>query len=148
MHQAKTSMQLPLHRLIGFEGLFDEILRHSKADPYPPFDLKTVSEDKSEIQINVAVAGFEESDIEITKERQVLYINGKRPNDCSADEHVEYQHQGIAKRGFKLAFNLAEFIEVIDATVKNGILTVNLKHIVPESALPKKIPITSQPKAA
>lgn len=129
---------------IGFEHLFAEVSRQQKTSNYPPFDLKTIDAEKNITQLVVAVAGFDEQDISITHERQLLSIEGKRHAEASDESkhHIEFCHQGIAKRDFKLNFRLAEFIEVKDATVKNGLLTITMALEIPESAKAKKINIS------
>jgi molecular chaperone IbpA len=90
--------------------------------------------------IEVAVAGFAEGEIDINIDNQILIISGaiNREDD---DTH-EYLHRGISRRDFRQSFTLADHVEVKNAAVRDGILTVYLEREVPESARPKSIAIT------
>ena len=90
----------------------------------------------------VAAAGFEEDDLELQVERDVLTVVCNK-RDRSA-ESISYLHKGIAQRAFKLSFRLADHIEVKGANLVNGLLHVELERIVPEEAKAKRIPIGSQ----
>jgi molecular chaperone IbpA len=104
---------------------------------YPPHNLIACDDDK--FKIEVAVAGFTEEDISVTLEKSVLTIEGKDNSDISAD----YMYKGIGTRKFDKSFNLAEFIEVVDVTLQNGILTVSLEKNIPEEKKPKQFTINA-----
>ena len=63
---------------------------------------------------------------------------------CSSDLDHVYQHQGISARKFQRTWPLVEYMEVVDAVARDGILTVRLEHRVPEAMKPKAIAITYQ----
>ena len=124
-----------------FNDLFESALRSSEnASSYPPYNVEKHGEDH--YRIVVAAAGFEEDDLELQVERDVLTVVGNK-RDRSA-ENISYLHQGIAQRAFKLSFRLADHIEVKGANLVNGLLHVELERIVPEEAKAKRIPIGSQ----
>ena len=130
-----------IHRhSVGFDNLFDQLNRtfaSSKSDStYPPHNV--VKLDDTHYVIEVAVAGFAESEIDVELKDNVLTVKGEQ---AKRDE-VEYLHKGISARNFTRTFPLAEHIEVRGATVKNGILAIALEQIVPEEDKPKKIAIT------
>lgn len=137
------TLDLPtLHRrFIGFDQFFDELNRSfaaPKQDNYPPHNIIRTSE--NQFQIELAVAGFAEDELDVQLSGRTLKIIGNRNRDPNVE--VEYLHRGIASRDFERTFPLSENVEVRGATVQNGIMTVNLELIVPEEDKPKKIAIT------
>jgi molecular chaperone IbpA len=109
------------------------------ATNYPPYNI--IKESETIWKIEVAVAGFDESELDVEIVNNELIVKGSKEKEGVA---TNYLHQGIGARDFERTFALAENVEVKGAAVKNGILTVTLEHIVPESAKPKKIAITFQ----
>lgn len=126
--------------LVGFDTMFDQMERrfaNSVSNNYPPHNILKLAENEYAIQL--AVTGFDKSEISVTVEDNVLVIKGE---SLSADYAVEqYLHRGLATRDFAKEFPLAEHIEVSGAEIKNGMLTVKLVRNVPESAKPKVIDI-------
>jgi molecular chaperone IbpA len=124
---------------VGFDRLFDLLetgLRADAADGYPPFDIIRDGEDS--YRITLAVAGFRPDEIEIVAQQNQLTVTGKRADD---KEQAEYLHRGIATRTFERRFQLADFIEAGDARFENGLLSIQLKRVVPEAMKPRKIAI-------
>lgn len=107
-----------------------------KLDTYPPYNLVKHSDD--EYVIELSVAGFAIEDINITVDNQKLVVTGDNKN---VSNEATYIHKGIASRGFTRQFYLAEYIEVVNATIVNGILIINLEKVVPEDKKPKTIKI-------
>jgi len=137
------SLDIPqIHKFaVGFDNMFDSLMRttsQSNSGNYPPYNVLRHSDD--EFSIELAVAGFGEDELEIELENSVLTIMGEKSEKVS-EEEVSYLHQGISSRSFKRSFTLAEHIEVVDANIKNGILSVHLERQVPEEKKPKKIAI-------
>ena len=130
----------PLTRFaVGFEDLFremDKLSLNSSNTAYPPYNIVSVDENK--FQIEVAVAGFTEKELDITLENGVLTIAGEMADDIERT----YVHKGIAMRNFTRTFRLATHIEVEGADFKNGLLTVTLVRHIPEELKPKKIAIS------
>jgi len=137
------TLDLPaLHRhAIGFDTLFDQLNRTfatSKADGnYPPHNVVKI--DDSHYVIEVAVAGFAQTEIDIELKENVLTVRGEKEKK---ETEAEYLHKGISARNCVRTFPLAEHIEVCGATVENGILAVALEQVLPEEEKPKKIAIT------
>jgi molecular chaperone IbpA len=138
---ATTFSLAPLFRQsVGFDrfnDLFESAL-HSEAasTTYPPHNVEKHGEDH--YRIVIAAAGLTEEDLDIQVEKEVLTIaGGKRDNDKEAI----YLHQGIAQRAFRLSFRLADHIEVQNASLSNGLLTIDLLRVVPEEAKPRRINI-------
>lgn len=122
---------------VGFDRLFNLLEASAREDEgYPPFDIVKVGEDS--FRITLAVAGFRPDDIEIVAQQNLLTVTGKRAED--ADEG-EYLHQGIAARAFERRFQLADFIEVGGASFEHGLLSIELKRVVPEAMKPRRIEI-------
>jgi molecular chaperone IbpA len=130
---------------VGFDNVFDELIRvtaQQSVQNYPPFNFVKHGEDTYVIE--VAVAGFDEGDISITVEKQVLIIEGRKDiaeKDEEADEGVEYIHRGISSRNFARSFTLADHVQVVDASSKNGILSIVLERHIPEELKPKTVEI-------
>ena len=137
-----STFDLPtLHRhAIGFDRMFEELNRtfaNSKGDNYPPYNV--VKLDDAHYVVEVAVAGFNEEELDVELKDGVLTVAGER---AKQEDTPEYLHRGISARSFVRRFTLADNVEVRAATVKNGILSVALEHVVPEEKKPKKIAIT------
>ena len=139
------SFDIPqLHKFgIGFDSMFDELMRVTQSQGnsnYPPHNVIKTGENT--VTIEVAVAGFAEGEIDISMEKRVLTIAGARKTEEDASH--EYLHRGISSRDFRHTFTLAEHVEVKNASIQNGILSVYLERQVPEEAKPKSIAITYQ----
>ena len=122
---------------IGFDRLFDMLENNHVAngDNYPPFDLVKLDED--EYRIDLAVAGFRREDIDITAQQNQLIVTGKRGEEDDRD----YVHRGIATRNFERQFGLADHVQVTDADLHDGLLSIRLKREIPEAMKPRKIAI-------
>lgn len=126
--------------LIGFDTMFDQMERrfsNSVSNNYPPHNILKTGENQYEIQL--AVTGFDKSEISVTVEDNVLFVKGESVTAEYPQE--QYLHRGLATRDFVKEFPLAEHIEVVGAETKNGMLTVKLVRNIPESAKPKVIDI-------
>lgn len=144
----KTIDLTPLYRsTVGYDrlaSLLDSAFRSdSSSFGYPPYDIEVV--DDNHYAITLAVAGFAEDELSINVERGVLTIKGEKESDNK--EH-RYLYQGIAARAFERKFNLAEYVEVKNAKLSNGLLTIGLLREVPEAMKPRRIEISSSSGAA
>ena len=136
----------PLYRnTIGFDrfaNLLDSAFTSEHGtQAYPPYNIEVI--DDNEYAITLAVAGFSEDELDINVEKNILSVRGKKTKE---GDH-EYLHQGIANRAFERKFNLADYVEVTDADLNNGLLTIHLLKEIPEAAKPKTIAITQEKKA-
>jgi len=104
---------------------------------YPPYNIVKI--DAENFSVEVAVAGFGKKDISITKEKEVLLIEGNKKDNLNED--TEYVHRGLSGRTFSRKFTLADDIEVKGADMKDGILSVSLERIIPEEDKPVEIKI-------
>lgn len=126
------------HSTIGFDrmaSLLDSVARDSKPS-YPPYDIEQVEE--NQYRITMAVAGFDEAQLEITSEQNTLLIRG---NQEDTSENRNFLHRGIAARNFERKFQLAEHVKVVSAKLENGLLHVSLEREIPEAMKPRKISI-------
>jgi molecular chaperone IbpA len=127
---------------VGFDRLFDLMNDvNVDADGFPPFDIQKEGEDH--YVITLSVAGFRPEEIELVAHQNVLTISGKKTEERNQSDQT-YIHKGIATRSFERRFQLADFVEVENANLDQGLLTVHLKREVPEEAKPRKIPLTGQ----
>jgi molecular chaperone IbpA len=126
---------------IGFDRLFDELDRqfaNSTTTGYPPYNIAAINE--NQYMISLAVAGFGMDNLEITKDGNLLTVEGTAPK---GDEEVRYLHKGIAGRGFRRQFTLADHVEVESADLELGMLNIHLARRVPEELQPKRIAINA-----
>lgn len=107
---------------------------------YPPYNIRKVADDKYVVEI--AVAGFAKSEIDITLDGDKLIIAGNANED---DDNFIYK--GIANRAFTRTFSLADHIEIANAEMFNGMLRVWLEKIIPEHKKPKKIEVKDTAEA-
>jgi molecular chaperone IbpA len=125
--------------LIGFDSMFNTLERryaNSAQTNYPPYNVARV--DENHYNIEMAVTGFEKSEIEVTIEVNELTIRGER---VSEDKETEYLHRGLALRNFERSFTLAEHMKIRNAEIKNGILLIQIEREVPEELKPRVIDI-------
>lgn len=125
---------------IGFDSVFNELnrLTNSQATNYPPYNIVKI--DNDHFNIEVAVAGFREGDLSVVVEKSNLTVKGEQKTDL--DDNGEYLYRGISARSFTRSFTIADHVEVVGATVENGILTIQMERIVPDADKPKTIEIT------
>jgi molecular chaperone IbpA len=129
---------------IGFDNMFDELLRvnaQQSNNNYPPYNIVQINE--NEYMISVAVAGFGPDNLTVTKEKNFLVIEGNHAlNTVETDVEPTYLHKGISERNFRREFRLADHVEIENAHLELGILSIHLKREVPEEQKPKTIAIS------
>jgi molecular chaperone IbpA len=134
----------PLYRtIVGFDRLADMIDSAAKQESgtgYPPYNIEQL--DENAYRIELAVAGFGEGDLDVQVQENVLTVTGNRGGEAR-DERT-FLHRGIAERSFERRFHLADHIQVRDAELKNGLLTILLEREVPEAKKPRQIAINGQ----
>ena len=130
----------PLFRSsIGFDQV-PSLLSHAlqrEETGYPPYNIEKVGEDQ--YRIVMAVAGLGKDDVEIVQEQNQLSVRGKLKELSTKT----YLHRGIATRAFERHFDLADYVEVTDATMGEGLLVISLKRELPEALKPRSIPINA-----
>lgn len=114
--------------LLGFDRFERTLERvaNASADAYPPYNIEAVGDDQ--LRITLAVAGFTMDDLDVTIEDNQLTVRGKQTDE----KDRVYLHRGIAARQFQRSFVLAEGIEVEDAVLDNGLLSIELQRPLPE----------------
>ena len=113
-----------------FERTLDRVKKHA-SEGYPPYNIEQTSEQG--LRITLAVAGFTMSDLDIEIEQNQLVIRGRQEDDVSKT----YLHRGIASRQFQRTFVLADGIEILGASLDNGLLHIDMKRVEPESTARK-----------
>ena len=124
--------------LIGFDTMFNNMERrfaNQITNNYPPHNVIKIDDNNYEIQ--VAVTGFSKDEVTVEVDQNVLIVTGGR----DVEEEKQFLYRGLAQRNFVKHFPLAEHMEVLGAEQKNGVLTVKIERIVPESLKPRKIDI-------
>ncbi|MBR2118075.1 MAG: Hsp20 family protein [Pseudomonadota bacterium] len=137
----------PFYRsTVGFDRLFS-LLDQANGDGssgYPPYNIERTGENN--FRISVAVSGFSQNEISIVAKENTLTIKGeKAANENSQSSEVLYR--GIASRAFERQFQLADFVQVKNASLENGLLHVDLVREIPEAKKPRQIPITTSAPA-
>ncbi|AEB48042.1 Hsp20 family protein [Aeromonas veronii] len=128
----------PLYRsAIGFDrlaNLIESAASNGNAG-YPPYNIEQLGD--NDYRISMAVAGFTQEELELSFQENLLTVKGNK----QADTGRNYLYQGIAERGFERRFQLADYVRVKGADLKNGLLHIELVREVPEAMKPRKIEI-------
>jgi molecular chaperone IbpA len=128
----------PLYRsAIGFDrlaNLIESAASNGNAG-YPPYNIEQLGD--SDYRISMAVAGFTQEELELSFQENLLTVKGSK----QAESDRNYLYQGIAERGFERRFQLADYVRVKGADLKNGLLHIDLVREVPEAMKPRKIEI-------
>src|SRR5579862_5362640 len=137
-----TALTSPL--LLGFDDLERALDKVSKSgtDGYPPYNIERIaarSGEPEKLRITLAVAGFSQDQIEVTVEENQLTIRGRQGEDKTR----EYLHRGIAARQFQRGFLLADGMEVLNAELMRGLLSVDLVRPQPQRVV-RKIEISAR----
>ena len=130
---------------IGFDNMFDDLMRVTAQQSntnYPPYNLVQISDD--EYIISIAVAGFGQDNLSVTKDKNFLIVEGTHAAETveNNDSTAVFLHKGISERSFRREFQLADHVEITNANLELGILSIHLKREVPEEMKPKTIAIT------
>ena len=123
---------------VGFDRLFDmldQTAQYQANDTYPPYNIERAGEDH--YRITLALAGFSPDEVTITAEQNVLTVEGSK----AQKPETEYLYQGISARPFRRVFNLADYVQVKNASFENGLLKIDLVREVPEAMKPRRIAI-------
>ena len=132
---------------VGFDRLFDLLdstASEAVNQSYPPYNIEKTGE--AAYRISVAVAGFEQDELEVEVHNNTLTVRGKKQDK---KESGAFLHRGIATRNFERRFELADHVIVDGAGIENGLLNIDLVREVPEALKPRTIEIqtSKSPKA-
>lgn len=139
----------PFYRsTVGFDRLFSLLDQAgSDASPgYPPYNIERTGENS--YRITVAVSGFSKDELSIVAKENTLTIKGEKVATENGKEKAEVLYRGIAARAFERAFQLADFVQVKNASLENGLLHVDLVREIPEAKKPRQIPINATAQGA
>ncbi|MFV9876238.1 MAG: Hsp20 family protein [Rickettsiales endosymbiont of Dermacentor nuttalli] len=140
----------PLFRSsIGFDrlhNLLETSLKEDVSSGYPPYNIGKIDDNK--YFITMALAGFKPEDVNIKVQKNLLTVSANVSTDPK--EEITYLYKGIATRSFERKFSLVDYMRVEDASMVDGVLTIELIREIPEEIKPKQISINSnrgnQPK--
>ncbi len=118
----------------GFDDLFNSLNHPQKQQSYPPYNV--IKKGDNHYFIEIAVAGFKSSELDLTLEKGVLTVQGTK-SDTIVD--VNYIHNGISNRNFNRSFTLADTIKVVGADIIDGVLLIGLENRIPEEDKPQTI---------
>ena len=138
----------PFYRsTVGFDRFFT-LLDQAAADGspgYPPYNIERTGENA--YRISVAVSGFSQGELSIVAKENTLTIKGEKSANENGKDKSEVLYRGIAARAFERAFQLADFVQVKNASLENGLLHVDLVREIPEAKKPRSIPIATGAQA-
>ena len=127
------------NRMLGMNNLVAALNNISYEDnKYPPHN---VYKDGANYVVEIALAGWEEEDISVIVENLELTIKGEKQDSDAPAKHMAYK--GISTKNFSKKFVLAPHYVVTDAAFKNGLLTIEVKHFLPEELKPREIKIST-----
>ena len=136
---AVSRITWPRASFVGFDRIWNELdtaLTNSvdNTNVFPRHNVVKVSDESYLIEL--ALAGYGQEDLKVELDDGLLVITGEKE-----DSEVEYLHKGISTKKFRRTFRLNENVEVKEAKFENGLLAVELAHIVPEEKKPQTIKI-------
>jgi len=136
----------PFYRsTVGFDRLFSLLdqVNSDGGSGYPPYNIERTGENA--YRISLAVAGFTDPDLSIEAKENTLTIRGEK--QTNAEETTgDLLYRGIAGRNFERSFQLADHVEVMAASLDNGLLHIDLVREIPEAMKPRVIPIMGSRK--
>ena len=143
--------------LLGFDSLFgnfEERFTNQVKDNYPPYNI--IKHDENSYELEIAVTGFSPEEITVEIDQNQLVVKGERKSEngqpvTEREEIItqlksagKYLHRGLATRPFARSWTLAEHMEVGEGTIKNGVLKIELKRIIPESLKPRLLKLKAE----
>ena len=139
----------PFYRAtVGFDRVFDLLdsvsSQASGANGYPPYNIEKTGDNA--YRIVMAVAGFADSELNVTQKENELLVTGQTAANGQDDK--QYLYRGIAGRNFDRRFQLADHVMVVGAKLANGLLTIELQREIPEEKKARAIPIGAEPAQA
>ena len=129
---------------VGFDSIFEEFDRMLESTEryssnYPPYNIHKLNE--NDYKIEIALAGYSKDDIELELRENTLTVRNKKKEKVVNEENNGVIHKGISTRHFERSFTISEDIKVKNAELKNGLLNIDLKRIIPEEKKSRLIEI-------
>ncbi|MEM7570246.1 MAG: Hsp20 family protein [Pseudomonadota bacterium] len=124
--------------LVGFgrlETALTDAMGRGQGDNFPPYNVEQLSSDH--LVMTFALAGFRPEDLDVVQQGRHLLLSGQMPENKDAS----YIHRGIAARGFRRRFLLADGYDVTACTLKDGLLRIDVVRPDQDDA-PRTIPVT------
>jgi molecular chaperone IbpA len=128
--------------LLGFDQFFDNFeqrFANQINNNYPPYNI--LKHDDNTYEIEIAVTGFLPEEVTVEIDQNQLIVKGERAKDS---EEINYLHRGLATRNFTRSWTLAEHMEVGEGKIKNGVLTIDLKRVIPDTLKPRVLKLKSE----
>ena len=124
---------------VGFDNVFDQLssLSQFEIPKYPPYNIKKIDDNK--YQLEMALAGFAKSDLEVEVKDNTLTVTGNSADDTENTNSFVYK--GIAQRAFTRQWTLMNYLKVFSANFKDGVLVVDMELNEPEEEKGKKIEV-------
>lgn len=129
--------------LVGFDRMFEDFesrFANQINQSYPPYNVVKFDDNTYEIQL--AVSGFDKDEVTVEIDQNQLVIKGK--HQTVDDDNVQYLHRGLAARDFVRMFTLAEHMEVGEGRIKNGVLKIEIKRVIPEALKPRVLTLKAE----
>ncbi len=126
---------------IGFDRMLDMLAQAANSEnptKYPPYDIERTGEDA--YRLTLAVAGWSPSEVSVTSEPNLLVVSGQK----AEPEGTEYLHRGIHSAGFEQRFRLADYVQVHNARMVDGLLVIDLMRELPDALKPRRIEIAKR----
>ena len=134
----------PFYRAtVGFDRVFDLLdsaAGQANSNGYPPYNIEKTAENA--YRIVMAVAGFAESELNVTQKENELLVTGQTA--ANGENEKQFLYRGIAGRNFERRFQLADHVKVSGAKLANGLLTIELQREIPEEKKPRAIEIKAE----
>lgn len=138
----RSTEYAPLFRsTVGFDRLFD-MLDNSVRTEWPPYNIEKSGD--NEYRITMAIAGFAPDEVDVTQHGPELTIVGQKKAE---EKDQQILHRGLAIGNFRQTFKLADYVKVADASLENGLLSIQLVREIPEEMKPRRISIASKASA-
>jgi molecular chaperone IbpA len=126
---------------VGFDRVFAQMNKYlenqAKSTGYPPYNISQIEDNVYLIEI--ALAGVKKEDISLQEDQGTLTVSYA---PAEKEENWNWLYKGIASRSFTQRFSLADNVKVKNAKMVNGLLTITLERLIPESKKPKQILIS------
>ena len=133
---------------VGFDSMLDRLTSDFFSDSFqgtqnfPPYNI--IKRDEVHYDIEMAVAGFSEKELEIEYADNTLIVKSVDQESLNDSKKTDFVHRGIAVRQFTRQFSLADDVIVTGANLKNGMLSINMEKVIPEGKEKRLIDIVSE----